>query len=72
MLTAEISVEKKFTETRVCKMSVTDMKTKPHLHSWLFCAIKLLNETDVSPFLSLADMKHRCPLAKINVGSTFY
>lgn len=24
---------KKFTETGVCKISVTDMKTKPHLHS---------------------------------------
>lgn len=61
---------KKFTETGVCKISVTDMKTKPHLHSWSFCAMKLLNETDVFPFLSLADMNHRCPLAKITIGNT--
>lgn len=63
---------KKFTETGVCKISVADTKTKPHLHSWSFCAIKFLNETDVSAFLSLADMNHRCPLAKITIGNTLY
>lgn len=58
---------KEFIAITVCKISETDIKTKPHLYSRSFWETKLLSETDVFSFLSLADINRRCPLAKRRV-----